>query len=89
MILDDTTEPIRVTCFRENAELALGIDNDTLLRLKDNKELLMEVKTNAMGRNLTISGRVVKNEMFNRIELTANQVAVTAAPKPVAEEIVR
>ncbi len=88
-IIDDTTEPIRVTFFRENAEQALGIDRDTLLRIKENKELLSEVKTNSMGRNLTISGRVIKNEMFNRVELTANNVNVTAPPKTVAEEIVR
>lgn len=89
LILDDTTENMRVTCFRENAEQALGVDNETLLRFKENKELLAEAKTNAMGRNLTISGRVIKNEMFNRTELTANNVTATAAPKPIEEEIVR
>lgn len=89
LILDDATDNIRVTCFRDNAEQALGVDNETLLRFKGNKELLAEVKTNAMGRNLTISGRVIKNEMYNRTELTANNVTITAAPKPVAEEIVR
>lgn len=88
-IIDDTTEPLRVTFFRENSEQALGVDRETLLRLKENKELVAEIKNNAMGRNLTISGRVVKNEMFNRVEMTANMVTLTATPKPVVEEIVR
>lgn len=88
-IIDDTTENIRVTFFRENSEQALGIDHDTILRVKDNKELLAEVKNNAMGRNLTVSGRVVKNDMFNRVEVTASTVSLTPAPKMVAEEIVR
>lgn len=88
-IIDDTTENIRVTFFRDNAESALGVDNTTLLRMKEDKTLLSEVKGNAAGRPLTISGRVNKNEMFNRIEMTASNVKQTEAPKIIAEEIVR
>ncbi|MBS3141181.1 hypothetical protein J4405_03495 [Candidatus Woesearchaeota archaeon] len=57
--LDDGSANIRVVAFRENAD-----------------EILKNCGTfnESLGKFLAISGRVVKNEMFERIELIANNV---------------
>jgi len=57
--LDDGTGNIRLVAFRENA--------DEILKNCSNYN-------EALGKFLLISGRVVKNEMFERIEMIANNV---------------
>ena len=74
MYFDDGTEAIRVACFRESAANVLGINEDELSKVKDNPLDFEKLKSTALGRQLEVSGRASKNEMFNRMEFVANFV---------------
>ena len=57
--LDDGSDNIRIVAFRENADLILKN---------------CEGHEDALGKFLAVQGRVVKNEMFDRIEMVSNSV---------------
>ncbi|RME55235.1 hypothetical protein D6777_01175 [Candidatus Woesearchaeota archaeon] len=81
-ILDDGTDNIRVVLFRDSVNELLSIDDVSVL--KDNAEKFREVKDKFMLETLDVRGRVVKNEMFDRLELNAFSAKV-ADPKEVAK----
>lgn len=61
IFFDDGTGNIRAVLFRDQA-----------LKLLNNKSSLDEIKKDVLGKQIVLRGRVNKNEMFNRIELTVN-----------------
>ncbi|MAG78604.1 hypothetical protein CL616_04545 [archaeon] len=84
IVFDDGTENIRVVCFRDNVNKVLDVEN--VVDLKENTEKFTEVQRKIAGKQLEISGRVKKNDFFNRLEMTANDVK-DANPKDLAGEI--
>jgi len=73
-IIDDSTENIRVVCFRETAEQVMGLSAKEIFALRETPEKMQELKDNLSAKPLLVTGRVRKNVMFDRIELTANEV---------------
>jgi len=74
IIFDDGTENIRIVAFRDQAESLLDLDREKLVALKDNFSDFDELRTRILGRQLKITGKVVKNEMFGKLEMVANNV---------------
>ena len=74
LFLDDGSGNIRVVAFRDIAELLIGLEKEKVLELRENPELFEEVKKELLGKELIVRGRVRKNEMFDRLELSANSV---------------
>lgn len=72
LYFDDGSDMIRVCCFRENAEAVLGMEAKDIMGL--DPERFKDVQRDVAGKQLEISGRVVKNLMFDRLELNANEV---------------
>ncbi|MFH1637259.1 MAG: hypothetical protein ABIB71_02430 [Candidatus Woesearchaeota archaeon] len=81
--LDDGTDSIRATCFRDTAEKLLGVKGKAL---KANPELFFESKRKMLGLEAEVSGKAKNNEFFNRVELTANSVK-EAEPKEIIEAL--
>ena len=73
-ILDDGSESIRLVCFREQVGGLLGIAEEELLKLKDSPGEFNLLKDKTVGKQVKIGGRVVKNEMFERMEFIANSI---------------
>lgn len=71
---DDGTENIRCVAFRNQVENVLEIDREKLLNLKENTSEFEDLRKNAVGRQLKVIGRVVKNTMFDRLEVIANRI---------------
>lgn len=73
-VIDDGTENIRCTAFRELAEKIVGSKGTELQELGQNsKELLQErVDTQLLGQEMEVEGFVKENKQFNRIELSLN-----------------
>lgn len=69
---DDGTGNIRVVAFRDTAEKILGLSPSEVLELKDLTKF-EATKDKVMGSQLKLSGRVTKNDMFDRIEFIANR----------------
>lgn len=83
---DDGSDSLRVVAFREQAEQVMDLKIPELQALSNNPEKFREVQMNIAGKQLEISGRVQKNEMFQRIEVIASSVA-KADPKKLIEEV--
>jgi len=80
VFLDDGTAAVRTVFFRNMAQKFLKKTDSEMLAFKDSPETFEQAKTDSLGSFIKISARVNKNEMFNRIELVANDV-VEASPK--------
>jgi len=88
IILDDGTDNIRVVCFRELAEAILGVTREELLSMKDDLMLFESIKKKVLLRRVNITGKVTKNEMFDRLEFTAQSIEDTDPKKLIATETV-
>jgi replication factor A1 len=72
--IDDSTEQMRIVCFKEQARELLRKSDGEMMTFKDAPELFEAARTEMLGAFLRISGRVRKNEMFDRLEITAQKV---------------
>ena len=75
LVLDDGTDSIRSVFFRNQVEKLLEADQEKLMQLKNNLESFEEIKNNLLGTMVKISGRVNKNDFFERLEIIANDVS--------------
>ncbi|MBT3984698.1 hypothetical protein HOD38_01685 [archaeon] len=84
LVFDDGTDNIRIVCFRDNVNKVLEVED--VVDLKENHEKFNEIQRKVAGRQLEISGRVTKNDFFDRLEMVANSVK-EANPKALAMEL--
>jgi len=72
-VLDDGSENIRAVFFRGQMQRLLKLSDEQIqqLRLSPNFETL---KTELLGEQVRVVGRVSNNQMFQRLELVAGQV---------------
>src|SRR3989344_9380122 len=73
-VLDDGTESIRVTCFRESACKLIGVSEEEILMIRENPSKFEAVKDSVLGKQIKTDGRVNKNTMFDRLEFVANYI---------------
>ncbi|MEK6834650.1 MAG: hypothetical protein AABX61_00105 [Nanoarchaeota archaeon] len=84
--LDDGTDNIRLVAFRDNATKLIGNINE----IRENPLLFDEVRLNLLGMQYMFSGKVTKNEMFDRKEFIINSIEkinVEEAAQEIVEEI--
>lgn len=84
MIIDDGTDNIRVVCFRDLAETALGMKAEELAGKKGDPAFFEDVKKNILGKQMQVTGRVSMNEMFARLEMVAQNVKDATPAEVVA-----
>ncbi len=85
VILDDGTGTIRSTFWKNQTNHLLGKDEQEILRYKDNVALFEDMKTELLGEQLKVMGRIKKNDLFDRLELNV-QLVEKANPE---EELAR
>ena len=86
IVFDDGTGNIRVVCFRETVAKALNQTEEQVQAYRESSAEFETVKEELRGRHLMITGRVTKNEMFDRLEFVAHDVAMIN-PKTLLAEI--
>ena len=86
LFFDDGTDSIRVVVFRNQVGDLLSLDQEQILKLKDNMDEFEKYKSELMGKQLVIVGRVVKNEMFDRKEFIAQRI-IEVKPEDMIEEL--
>ena len=79
--LDDGTESIRTVFFRQQVEKLLNKSREDIMKYKDDISSFESVKTDLMGNQIKVSGRTVKNAMFERLEFIANDVDINPNPE--------
>ncbi len=86
VFLDDGTASVRTVFFRNSAQKFLEKTDAELLSFRAAPGAFEPVRNGALGSFVRISARVNKNEMFNRLELVANDVS-KAKPEDAQQEI--
>lgn len=81
VFLDDGTGTIRLVCFREHALKLMGKQESEVMVYREQPELFEDVKTELLGNIIKVAGRVVKNELFERLELIARKVDTSPDPE--------
>ncbi|MBN2454134.1 DUF2240 family protein [Candidatus Woesearchaeota archaeon] len=83
--IDDSTENMRVVCFREQAKEFLGKSEEEIMTYRDSPEKFETLRTELLGNFLRITGRVKRNEMFDRLEITAQKIEPANPEEEVAK----
>ena len=81
-VLDDGTETIRCVFFRTQLERLLAMNQEQLLRFRNEPAEFEAKKNELLGTIVKLNGRVNNNSMFNRLEFVVQQVD----PNPNPEE---
>jgi replication factor A1 len=87
LVLDDGTETIRTVFFRNQMEHLTEKTKEQLLAAKDNQESLEKIKSDLLGNQIKVVGRVSKNDMFDRMEFVAMQVFPKPDPKEEIDKL--
>ncbi len=85
LVLDDGTGSIRGTFWKNQTNSLLGKTEEEMAAFKENPSSFEELKTDLLGEQVKIMGRVKKNDMFDRLEFNV-QIVTKASPD---EEIAR
>lgn len=86
IFFDDGTDNIRAVCFRDQVSRLLGLSEDEVLKLRDEPAKFEEIRASVLGKQLILVGRVVRNDMFDRLEFMANRV-VEIKPEDILKEL--
>lgn len=73
-VLDDGSDNLRVVCFRDTVEQVLGVGKEQVENIRKNPAIFQEYLRTIPGKQYTITGKATKNEMYDRVEVTANTV---------------
>jgi replication factor A1 len=88
IFLDDGTENIRVVAFRDIASKILNLKEEELLKIRGDPLKFEDIKKEILGRQIKINGKANRNEMFDRLEFTANSVEEVNAVE-IANQLLR
>ena len=72
--IDDGTESVRAVFFREQAQRLLNTTHEEILKGRESPDVFEKARNDVLGSTVKIIGRPSKNDMFDRVELVANQV---------------
>ncbi|MBI2145022.1 hypothetical protein HYU18_01730 [Candidatus Woesearchaeota archaeon] len=73
-VIDDGTETMRLVLFRRMVEKLLGKSEQEILSYRLNPDSFQQVKNDLLGTFVRAVARVNKNEMFDRLELVAQEI---------------
>jgi hypothetical protein len=79
--LDDGTGNIRCGFFRNQADRLTGKTKEQMMVYRESPEKFEEVKNELLGNIVKIIGRIRKNDMFDRLEFTAQRVDANPDPE--------
>jgi len=80
-VLDDGTETIRCVFFRNQAEKLLSLNQEQMMKFKNEPAEFEAVKNSLLGTIIKLIGRVNKNSMFNRLEFISQNVDTSPNPE--------
>ena len=80
-VLDDGTETVRCVFFRNQLERLLNLNQEQILKFKNEPAEFEAVKNNLLGTIVKLNGRTNKNSLFNRLEFIAQYVDINPNPE--------
>lgn len=85
--LDDGTENIRLVLFRERIEELLQKSREEILKIRESPESFAQIKNELLGSIIKVTGKVTKNEMFDRLEFMVNSVDLKPDPEKEMDKV--
>jgi ssDNA-binding replication factor A large subunit len=85
--LDDGSDNIRVVLWREQAEQLLDLPREKMLSFREDSAAFEGLKNDLLGNIIKVSGKAVKNQNFDRIEIVASKIDKNPNPKEEIERI--
>jgi replication factor A1 len=73
-VVDDGSGNIRCVFWKNQTSHLTGKEEEEMVSLKENPNLFEDTKTDLLGEQFKLMGRVQKNEMFNRLEFSVQTV---------------
>jgi replication factor A1 len=74
VVIDDGTDNLRAVCFRNQAKVLVGKEEEEVLKYRTDPSSFEEVKQDLLGMMVKMVGRVTKNSMFDRLEFVSQMV---------------
>jgi ssDNA-binding replication factor A large subunit len=87
IFLDDGTDNIRATLWKEQIQSLLGKTEKELVDLKNNSQELDRAKNDLLGRIIKVRGKVSKNEAFNNLELVLYKIDLNPTPEEESKSL--
>ena len=84
-VIDDGSGNIRVVFWKNQTNHLLEKNDEQIVEYKDNAASFEDVKTELLGEQFKLLGRVQKNEMFARLEFHAQIVEKASAEEELAK----
>lgn len=75
LYLDDGTGYIRVVFFRDYVNKLLKLKNEDIMKFKDNPQEFDKIKSELLGNQIKVVGRINKNAMFERLEFVPQAIS--------------
>jgi len=85
--LDDGSDNIRAVFWRDQVQKLMGKTHEELLAFKDKLPELEPVKTDLLGNIVKVTGRIKKNETFDRLELVSTDIFKDVNPNEELEKL--
>ncbi len=85
VFFDDGTNNVRAVFFREQVSAVLGVSEEEVVAMRTDPAKFEAVKNNCLGKQIRIIGRVVKNDMFGRLEFMASRIEEVDPSKLIEE----
>ncbi|MCB9358642.1 hypothetical protein H6503_01800 [Candidatus Woesearchaeota archaeon] len=86
VIVDDGSGNIRSVFFGDLVERALNLEKTQLIALKDSQDII-DIKNSLLGNIVKVKGRVKKNQMFDRLEFTVQDMDLKPDPYEEMEDL--
>jgi len=83
--LDDGENTIRCVFWREAVQKLLGRDDSEIQGLRQNPQGFEALKQELLGTIVKVTGRVVQNKTFDRLEFIASNVVKNPEPPSIQE----
>lgn len=83
LILDDGTGTIRSVFWKNQTNNLLGKREEEILKFKDNPSSFEEIKTELLGEQFRLIGKINRNELFERTEFNVQMVYKAEAEEEI------
>ena len=79
--LDDGSSSVRTVFWREQIQKLLGETHENILKFRESPDLFEPFKSSLLGEMIKVTGRVNKNEAFDRVEFVAMDIVKNPDPE--------
>ncbi|MGE0793137.1 MAG: hypothetical protein AB7V77_03100 [Candidatus Woesearchaeota archaeon] len=80
LFLDDGSDNIRASLWKEQIQQLLDLTNEEVLDLKENQQKLEDLKNELLGKVIKARAKVKKNDAFNQLELVLYKIDKDPSP---------